>query len=352
MKYLINFCIICLFGLLALTLNAQNNTALHTVGKGETLYKIAVKYNVTLDAIKAANPQMKEKLVQGQTLKIPTKGAISTAAPSVAVKLDPVKPLPNEKTDLSRVAVKNTPPASNKSIQQAVSDIITTTPSKNAAPTAKPQTLSVDVADKPATKAAPSDSTRTAAAAGNKKVQPKPIKHHVAEGQTLYSIAKLYNQNITTLQTWNNLPDPSVKVGQDIIVDWIMPTGEALVAVSNKPAPKPTSVFERKYQSLAKDTLGLYRKITQTGIATWFDDTGTSLSGGNMYAFHRTAPLRSIIQVTNPISKKTVHVMVIERLPNNINNENVMISLTKSAARKLGILDEKSIVESKYYILK
>ncbi len=353
MRYFINYGFICLLSLFQLVLIAQNNTITHTVAKGETLYKVAVKYNVTLDAIKAANQMKDEKLNEGQAIKIPVKGSFATPAAAVSVKLDPVKNLPNEKTDLSRAA-KNMPESNNKSIPQAVNDIMANTPPKSTnTSAAKPQTMSTDVANKPATavaKTAPDSLVQTAA--NGKKIQPKPIKHRVVEGQTLYSIAKLYNQNITTLQTWNDLPDPSVKVGQDVVVDWIMPKGEALESVANKAAPKSTSVFERKYQSISKDTLGLYRKITQTGIATWFDDTGASYSGSNMYALHRSAPLRSIIQVVNPINKKTVHVMVIERLANSINNENVMISLTKSAARKLGILDEKSIVDCRYYILK
>lgn len=341
----------------------------HKVQKDETLYKIAVKYNVTIDALKVANPKIATSGIKiGDIVKIPSK---NTAGSAIAVKMDAIPTLPGEKADLSKVKIENKAKSTDKSakatampekdatasksIQQAVKDIISD----------KPQTT---VDTKTAVKTM-SDTTTTptkasASASPEPKSQPKPIRHKVGNGETLYSIAKMYNQNITSLQNWNKLPDLTVKPGQDIIVEWVIPTGEALVKVSNKPntktaattaatAPKIASAFERKYSSVEKDTYGMYRKITQTGIATWFDDAGASATtGGNMYALHRTAPLRTILKVTNPMNKKSVYVMVIERLPNTINNENVTMSLTKSAAKKLGILDEKSIVECKYFILK
>jgi len=340
--------------IMALPIYAQTATK-HKVEKGETLYKIAVKYNVTIDDLKAANPKIGTAGVKvGDAIVIPNKANKEKSA-SIAVKMDANPVLPNEKVDLSKVkatagnekTANTAKTANDKSVQQTVSDIIAT-PKATAASEAKTAVKTM------------SDTTSN----GKKpNAQAKPIKHKVGEKETLYSIAKMYNQNINSLQTWNKLSDLSVKPGQDIIVEWVMPTGEALVKVANKSAAVATankasssnaaSPFERKFNSVEKDPLGMYKKITQTGIATWFDDAGASASsGGNMYALHRTAPLRSILKVTNPMNKKSVYVMVIERLPNTINNENVSMSLTKSAAKKLGILDEKSIVECKYYIIK
>lgn len=341
---------------------AQDNTPTHLVQKGETLYKIAVKYKITVDEIKALNPTtIKNNAVNaGALLRLP--GGANSAqkkngnTPSVSVKLDAPKPLADgkpdatKKTSASKNAATAAAPADNRTLQQAVKDIIAEKPTVPANTTntgkdvEKVQTMS---------------DTSLA-----KKVTPKPIKHHVAPSETLYSIAKMYNQPISTLQEWNNLADLNVKAGQDIVVDWIMPANEALLAVANKTAniaaakasaaapPKPMSVFERKYRGMELDTTSSYRKVSQTGIATWFDDAVAASSSGNMYALHRSAPLRSILRVTNPINKKSVYVMVIERLPNTVNNENITLSLTKSAAQRLGILDDKTIVDCRYYVLK
>lgn len=352
------FLLWAILSIIALPIYAQT-AAKHKVEKGETLYKIAVKYNVTIDALKAANPKViKAGVKMGDTVIIPAKGKTD----AVIVKLDTSPTLPNEKADLSKIKTNASKEAKDNNAEKTANASKktknTTIPVKDIPNTDKP----IAVAETKTALKTLSDTAKTTTT-----TKAKPIKHKVGESETLYSIAKMYSQDISLLQTWNKLPDLTVKPGQDIIVEWVMPTGEALVKVANKPnnASKATataatktntkalSPFERKFASVEKDTMGMYRKITQTGIATWFDDAGASASsGGNMYVLHRTAPLRSILKVTNPMNKKSVHVMVIERLPNTINNENVTMSLTKSAAKKLGILDEKSIVECKYYIIK
>jgi len=45
----------------------------HTVEKGENLYTIAKKYAVSVDEIQSANPDLTEKIKPGQTIKIPVK---------------------------------------------------------------------------------------------------------------------------------------------------------------------------------------------------------------------------------------------------------------------------------------
>jgi len=49
------------------------------------------------------------------------------------------------------------------------------------------------------------------------------------------------------------------------------------------------------------------------------------------------------------MNQKSAYVMVIERLPATITNDNVLVKLTSSAAKKLNILDKKSIVETVFY---
>jgi LysM repeat protein len=49
-----------------------------------------------------------------------------------------------------------------------------------------------------------------------------PLYHKVVKGETLYHLGQLYHKvPISLLQTWNHLPDRSVKVGQYVIVGWL-----------------------------------------------------------------------------------------------------------------------------------
>ena len=73
MKKLLVFMLIALIGINAFAISASASTA-HTVQTGDSMWKIAVKYQVGLSEIKAANPQISNPnlIYPGQVLTIPT----------------------------------------------------------------------------------------------------------------------------------------------------------------------------------------------------------------------------------------------------------------------------------------
>ncbi len=84
----------------------------HTVVKGDSLWKIAVRYQVGLSEIKAANPSIKnyDLIYPGQKINIPTVSSTVTAYESEVVRLvneirkeNGLKPLTHD-WQLSRVA--------------------------------------------------------------------------------------------------------------------------------------------------------------------------------------------------------------------------------------------------------
>ena len=84
----------------------------HTVQKGDSLWKIAVKYQVGLSEIKAANPNIKNYnlIYPGQLINIPTESSLVTAYEAEVVRLvneirreNGLKPLTQD-WQLSRVA--------------------------------------------------------------------------------------------------------------------------------------------------------------------------------------------------------------------------------------------------------
>ncbi|MDF2936525.1 MAG: lysM, partial [Paenibacillaceae bacterium] len=57
---------------------------IHIVKQGDTLFEIAKKYGVTLDQLKAANPQITDpdKIDVGQKVKIPAAGSSVPTPPA------------------------------------------------------------------------------------------------------------------------------------------------------------------------------------------------------------------------------------------------------------------------------
>lgn len=76
----------------------------HTVAKCESLYKIAKKYNVSIESIKEANPDLGEKIKPGQVLKIPVKTAPATIQTAKVIVSDTVKSseYKSEKSDCNK----------------------------------------------------------------------------------------------------------------------------------------------------------------------------------------------------------------------------------------------------------
>ncbi|MBQ9151893.1 MAG: SafA/ExsA family spore coat assembly protein [Clostridia bacterium] len=76
MKKLIAFAVSAVL-LLALSVTGVSAATTHTVVSGDSLWKIAVRYEVGLSEIKAANPQIQnyDLIYPGQTINIPTQDA-------------------------------------------------------------------------------------------------------------------------------------------------------------------------------------------------------------------------------------------------------------------------------------
>jgi len=200
-----------------------------------------------------------------------------------------------------------------------------------------------------------------------------PIIHQVEKGETVYSISKKYDIEVTTLLKWNELKNSSIIEGQNLIVGFespqrsVMgsfpvqdslstnhyeqsscgkPTNQKYKDSCNKRLTLPVGVRENPDLTL-KTGLEKENEVRHDdkGIATW---THSSYDEGNFYALHSTAPQGTIVTVRNLMNNKTVTVKVIGRLPSTSDNENVLIKISESAAKKLNVLDEKFLVEISY----
>ncbi|MGB1205224.1 MAG: LysM peptidoglycan-binding domain-containing protein [Chitinophagales bacterium] len=333
------FSAISLF-LITFQLFAQQASHLnYKVKQGDTLYKLSIQYDVPIETIKTTNPNISGNSINiGDVIRIPKQG--------IQVELN------------DNLLEKNmSGPKDDETVQLVVKDIVTK-PAKTTTNVAIP---GISAAEAALFAKKPADKDKTT----NVELI-KPAKHIVKKGETLFSIAKVYGIEMNAIRTWNGLKKDGLTAGQDLIVGWIQPTGKALAnlnkkfgnttttetkPVAPKPVvpPKPTSIYHKKYMDFSNDKSGSYRLKKQRGIATWFDDSGETSSGSNLYALHRSAPLRSIVRVTNPINGRSVYVMVIERLPDTPSNKNILVSLTLSAAKQLNMLDEKTQVDASYY---
>ncbi len=209
--------------------------------------------------------------------------------------------------------------------------------------------------------------------------QLKAAKYHtVKKGETLYGIARQYGVSATELSDWNQLNNSGIKTGQQLIV--AKATGTTAVSAepvrtkttgenevnAPKDAATETKVSDVKTaaeeKAVTEETTNAtivsqevidktpsgknIKQSIETGEAAWVNDA--DLNPSKYFALHRTAPIGTIMKVTNRMNGKYVFVKVIGKLPGTGDNEKLIIKISKAAADRLGVIDPTFQCELNY----
>jgi membrane-bound lytic murein transglycosylase D len=151
----------------------------HTVGEGETLWSIARRYEVSVEAVREANEMESETIRPGQTLRIPRAASASATASTAR---------PAESA-ASRPAASSSRPAAER-----------------AAATTRPSSSSPS-----GSASRPSSSTTESAA--------RRREHTVGDGETLWGIARRYETSVDSLRRANDLAaDAQIRPGQKLTI--------------------------------------------------------------------------------------------------------------------------------------
>lgn len=350
----------CLF---SMQLIAQT-TKEHTVVAGETLYGIARNYQIHFNDLVKANPQIQNNAINiGDILHIPTNNATIQNVPKS-----------NSPTIL-------TPPTKNS----------------NSIPQTNPFAGATGVADpKPSTtpqnNLTISPSIPSAPKAGITNNQFPMIEHVVTEKQTMYAISKLYNVSVADIQSWNHLADNNIKVGSILLIrsntnvnnippaKIITPVQEEVIIPKEFKSIKPEIVqpvevtvkeksstpilpAEPVRESPGNASINVQGQLeeayiqdknrgkslmTSRGTITWINTENAKMSD-SYFGLHKTAPIGSIVRVTNLVNKRVVFVKVIGKLPETSDNLNIVLKLSTAAKKSLLLNGDKAYVDIEYY---
>jgi LysM repeat protein len=325
---------------------------LHRITAGETLYSISKKYKASVDDIKKANPTAAQGLQVGQILKVPTALPVSpvTAAASTLESATTHTVASGEtlysiatKYGISVDALKKANPGLSSSISIGQALNLPAKAGSTTATTAKP--------------------TTTTAATTIAPVSKETIEHTVASGETLYSIAKKYNVSVEDIKK-TNPGIAGLKVGQTLKVPG---TEAAVTTTTTTPATKPaitattttTTTAATKpaaATNIEADTIQLqqdkvrletmtqtppaktvpatdFKKITENGYADVMADNQDT---PKYLAYHRTAPVGTIIQLLNESNGIKVYVRVVGKLTDTGIDGKTIIRISKKAYERLG----------------
>ncbi|MBK7970759.1 MAG: hypothetical protein IPK08_18575 [Bacteroidetes bacterium] len=90
-------------------------------------------------------------------------------------------------------------------------------------------------------------------------------------------------------------------------------------------------------------------QVTETGIASWIQDG--QVNQDKYYGLHRTAPIGTIMKVTNRMNNQFVYVKIVGVLPDTGDNDNVIIKVSQAVSNKLNALDAHYQVEVSYGLM-
>lgn len=170
------------------------------------------------------------------------------------------------------------------------------------------------------------------------------VDYKVGPRETLYSIAKRFNTSVEAIKQLNNLTSNTLRAGQILKVE---PSGTVAPDVPVI-IPSETSNVDSGASAELEVRANRYglREMKERGAAVWITDE--NLDGTKMLALHRTAPVGTVIKITNPMTEKSTFAKVVGKFTENETTKDVIIVVTKAAADLLGALDRRFLVNLVY----
>jgi|GEM_PF-3583115 len=330
--------VICLFIVFCFSIAAQANEGnkgeievkKHFVEQSETFYAISKKYDVEIEALLEYNPTVLDFIIKpGDTLLIPLMQTLHTVTEINVAKSEVEVIVDSE-------SLENYKSQDESEINE--NDLVITS-------------------------------------------EKTPIIHIVQEEETLYSISKLYeNADMPQIILWNDIEQSYISIGQTLTVGWknIETIGETIIEVENLETIDSAVTVEepvnyelvikvdeddpnasQKVEALKKNieladanydaqSKGNVELLSNSGVATWFDSQSVS-KRKHYYALHAYASVGTILKVKNRVNGKIAFVKVIGKLPELDAEQGILVKLSGSAADKIKLLDERTLVEIEYH---
>jgi len=303
----------------------------HAVQRKENLNMLAEKYGTTVNEIKRVNNLRSINLQIGQILKIPaTQGvsdessAVTANSPTGTTATTPI-PVPSKTAATSPAGNVPPSPAQTQPVIQV-----------------QPQYKKSDTSKKPDEKVAKTIS--------GQPVQPPVTKeefivHTVAGNETMYSIATKYNLTLDQLKAKNNLTTNSLYVGQKLLISGQYPAKSELTGIAGDLETDSAGSVNNPSLRLPPSRYGL-SQMDEKGTGMWILDQ--DLDSSKMLVLHRTAPVGTIMKITNPMSNRSTFAKVIGKFTENQSTKDVIIVMTKAVADALGALDKRFLCTLTY----
>ncbi len=87
------------------------------------------------------------------------------------------------------------------------------------------------------------------------------------------------------------------------------------------------------------------RMVTQNGVAQWIK---TDSPSSDLYVLHPTAPINSVVEITNPMTHRKIYAKVLSNMPPKLYSDEISVVVSPGVANLLGVIDSKFYVKLRY----
>lgn len=98
-------------------------------------------------------------------------------------------------------------------------------------------------------------------------------------------------------------------------------------------------------KSEAKSKVLKRRMVTQNGVAQW---TKTNYQTNDLYVLHPTAPINSVVELTNPMTHRKIYAKVLSNMPARLYSDDVSVVVSPGVANLLGAIDGRFYVKLRF----
>lgn len=177
-----------------------------------------------------------------------------------------------------------------------------------------------------------------------------PVYYIVNNGDNLFRIAhEHFDISVDTIAQRNNLMNSNIRKGQILLIGWLNTIGISSSVRLYQEKAIPTPILTSKSSSYVKKLAHQKSKKKEkviSGIAFWQQN---SENNKNRYALHRTAPINSIIEIINPMTKKKAYAKVLGHIPDKAFADDVEVVISASVAHLLGVVEPRFFVKIRYW---
>jgi len=171
-------------------------------------------------------------------------------------------------------------------------------------------------------------------------------EYKVGANETLYSIANRFATTVDNIKKLNELDSDIVREGQTLKI----PDGDVTVVQKETAPPAinipiPENLSREEIIEFETNRYGI-REKKEKGIGIWMENLESG--GKSNLALHRTAPIGTILKITNPLTKSVTFAKVVGKFSDTAESRDAIVILSKSAASYIGALDKRFLIEIAY----